>query len=299
MKFSEFLLQLKKRFPCKSKERFAMQILSALCGESEPIPTNSDSKSAFKYSEKLPPGLTGMDGKARKDLYNAEGNGLSSTVREHILAYKNKDTFLAYCKNISEREFHNLCKDFGFAIESNENLVFEAIFEQFLEFAKTPDDNANNIIEKRANGSTVEKTSTKNHHSDLLSKSADVVANENAVAIKENTGNVAYQNKGVVVNQSGGKIYVHLTSSDELNEINKVDFDDIVLVASHVTRMTEQKEYNQAIKFLNDLIKEKNDKEFLKQLFKFKSEIYSTIGGSLNLFFALLCNKAAQNSENV
>jgi hypothetical protein len=141
MRFCDFITTLKKHYASSSKERFALDAFAALCGEANPIWANDQ----FGYSSCLPQGLCGDDATYRKLLYsgnNKKYNGLSAPIKAHVLQHGNKLTFIAYSETaVSTLAFVALCTDFGVSSDSQKALVFEAVFEQFLEFARATDDN--------------------------------------------------------------------------------------------------------------------------------------------------------------
>jgi len=168
MKFCEFINKLFPHYSCANKERFILQIFSALCGESNPVETSkleenlkdeNDCDFTLVGSPLLPRGLRGADKKARSALYGGNGYvGLSAPIREHILAKQTDDTkgaFVFYSENnISNGEFTKLCEDLSVPTDTKHNKVYGAIYEQFMEFAKSRDDNAENIIDFAVKGTT-------------------------------------------------------------------------------------------------------------------------------------------------
>jgi hypothetical protein len=150
MRFCDFINPLYSNLPCASKDRFALEIFSALCGETDPKGKNKEEP----FSAALPEGLTGGDGTYRKRLFNGNHNkykGLSSRIKEHILEHNNKVTFLKYCgESVAEGGLTRLCVAYGIISTASKGAVFATIFEQFLEFARSTDDNATNIMPKTA-----------------------------------------------------------------------------------------------------------------------------------------------------
>lgn len=132
MRFCDFLNKLKPRFACRNQEIFVTGIFSALCDGDTPV------------------GLTGYDATYRKLLFsgnNKKYNGLSMPIKTHVLENKNKDTFIAYCdESVSLKEYPALCGDLAVEIDTDRSILFEAIYEQFLEFARCKDDNATPVI---------------------------------------------------------------------------------------------------------------------------------------------------------
>ena len=159
MIFSDFLNKLHSNSRKPAKELYLVQLISALCGEEEPFGKNkvfdSNSGKESKFSPALPDGLIGADPTYRKNFFKkilrdkkdeSKGyKGLSAPIKNHILSYKNKDTFLAYLENsVAANSFSGLCNAFGISgIVDNATdrpLVFESIYEQFLEFARSEND---------------------------------------------------------------------------------------------------------------------------------------------------------------
>lgn len=141
MRFCDFANTLKKHYACSSKERFALDAFAALCGESNPIEANDQ----LGYSSCLPLGLCGDDATYRKLLFNGNNkkyNGLSAPIKSHIRQHGNKAAFIAYSETaVSALSFSSLCSDFGVSSDVGKTLVFEAVYEQFMEFARATDDN--------------------------------------------------------------------------------------------------------------------------------------------------------------
>lgn len=150
MRFCDFINPLYNNLPCASKDRFALEVFSALCGETDPKRANKEEP----FSSALPMGLTGGDGTYRKRLFNGNHNkykGLSSRIKEHILEHQNKATFMAYCElTVAENGLINLRHAFGIVATANKDAVFSALFEQFVEFAKSETDDVPNIVSERA-----------------------------------------------------------------------------------------------------------------------------------------------------
>lgn len=148
MRFCEFIRTLYKHFPCSNQGQFVLEVFSALCGETNPAGSNQESGD-FRCSAFLPIGLTGYDPTYRKRLYGGSKkyNGLSSPIKAHIQGNKNKETFVAYCDfAISADAFLKLCDDFEIPSLSDRAVVFEALYEQFIEFAISQNDDVNFVI---------------------------------------------------------------------------------------------------------------------------------------------------------
>lgn len=132
MRFCNFIIKLKPRFASRSQEAFALAIFSALCGGEAPI------------------GLTGDDATYRKMLFNGKNkkySGLSSPIKKHILDTQNRDAFIAYCdETVSLKEYPALCGDWETKPDTDRTILFEAIYEQFLEFARCNEDDASLVI---------------------------------------------------------------------------------------------------------------------------------------------------------
>jgi len=143
MRFCDFLNKLHDRFPCSNQGQFALEIFSALCGETNPVKVNRPND--FEFSSCLPSGLSGSDPTSRKRLYGnrTKYKGLTNPIKMHILANASKATFIAYCEAvISVEALKGLCDDFSVSADVGRTLVFEGLFEQFLEFVKSNDDSA-------------------------------------------------------------------------------------------------------------------------------------------------------------
>ena len=188
MKFYEFIGKLYERFPCGNKGRFVLQIFSALCGEKNPIETNMDGGDKYAYSEHLPQGLGGTDDSSRKALFESGNKGLTNPVREHILGYKNTDTFLTYCENVSVSEFPNLCSDFGLADGLDRKVVFNAIFEQFLEFARTSNGDAADVMQDAVDNA--ENTEDEQLHTNFSVINNGTIGTQKNVRIETVNGNI-------------------------------------------------------------------------------------------------------------
>jgi hypothetical protein len=136
VRFCDFINPLYDNLPCSSKDRFALEIFSALCGEANPKSANKEAP----FSAALPEGLTGDDGTYRKRLYNGSNNkykGLSSRIKEHVLEHQSKATFLKYCgDSIAADGLLKLCDAFGVITTASKEAMFSALFAQFVEFAK-------------------------------------------------------------------------------------------------------------------------------------------------------------------
>lgn len=141
MRFSDFLCKLYERFSCTNQGQFVLELISALCGEVDPIRANRPSDYAF--SDCLPSGLSGSDATSRKRLYGNSNRykGLTGPVKRHIQASATKESFIAYCEaSVSIDAFQALCKDFNVSHDLGRALIYEGIYVQFLEFAKSSDD---------------------------------------------------------------------------------------------------------------------------------------------------------------
>ena len=145
MKFNEFIKKLYPHYACNDRGRFVLQIFSALCGDPNPVESNKET--ASEYSKFLPNGLRGNDDKARTKLFS-NSSGLTAPTREHIINNHKLNTFLLYSEfAVGKTEFTELCKKLAINALVERSTVFIAIFEQFLEFAKTQSDDVINIIE--------------------------------------------------------------------------------------------------------------------------------------------------------
>jgi len=152
MRFNEFINKLYEAFPCSNQGQFVLEIFSALCGETNPAAANQESSNKakeFRCSDFLPSGLTGYDPTYRKRLFSGgkKYRGLSGPIKTHIQRHKNKETFIAYCNSaISFDAFPKLCDSFGLPVSLNRAVVFEGLYEQFIEFAISQNDDVSFIL---------------------------------------------------------------------------------------------------------------------------------------------------------
>lgn len=147
MRFCDFLNKLYERFYCSNQSQFVLEIFSALCGETNPAYANRPDD--FAFSSCLPSGLSGNDATSRKRLYgnNNRYHGLTNPIKKYIKANANKATFIAYCEAVASVDgFKGLCDSFDVSPDTKKALVFEGIFEQFLEFVKSNEDSAPNTF---------------------------------------------------------------------------------------------------------------------------------------------------------
>jgi len=155
MRFCDFINALFQESSCSSQGQFVMEVFSALCGEPSPKTTNHEvvNKDDFAFcSPFLPPALSNTDDATlRKRLFqgnNKRYDGLPASIKADILVSKNKTTFVSYCKEtFSDSVTGRLCNNLGIT-DKPQDVLFTAIFEQFIEFAKAPDDNVNSVMEK-------------------------------------------------------------------------------------------------------------------------------------------------------
>ena len=158
MRFYDFIEPLLKKSSCSSQGQFVLEIFSALCGEPNPKAANHEainSGEETKCSDFLPIGLANKgDATYRKRLF--QGNrkkyeGLSAQIKADILkkqTAKTKETFISYCKStFSDTVTSDLCESLGIS-DKPRDVLFLAIYEQFIEFAKAPDINVNSVMEK-------------------------------------------------------------------------------------------------------------------------------------------------------
>jgi hypothetical protein len=150
VRFCDFINPLYDNLPCASKDRFALEIFSALCGETDPKGANKE----YPFSAALPDGLAGDDGTHRKLLFNGNNKkyrGLSSRIREHAIEHQDKAAFIKYCNlSIAETGLNELREAFNVVSTATQDAVFSALFDQFIEFAKSETDDAPNSIPDRA-----------------------------------------------------------------------------------------------------------------------------------------------------
>jgi hypothetical protein len=133
-----------------------MEIFSALRGEENPKTANQEignSKDADVFcSPFLPEALSSIkDDTLRKRLF--QGNhtryvGLPASVKADILKSNNKKTFTVYCDlTYSDTATKQLCKNLGITYKPRD-ILFAVIFDQFIEFAKSPHDDVDSVMEK-------------------------------------------------------------------------------------------------------------------------------------------------------
>lgn len=147
MRFCDFINTLYERFPCSNQGQFVLELFSAACGEPDPVQANKPDDYAF--STFLPSGLSSTDATSRKRLFGntSRYKGLTSPIRKHVKTSANKDTFISYCEaSVSVESYQTMCSDFGVSPDSGRHLVFEGIFELFLEFAKATADNVPDVF---------------------------------------------------------------------------------------------------------------------------------------------------------
>lgn len=151
MKFGEFLEILRNNCTKRNQSQYVLEIFSALCGEKNPRDNNKEgscNNQKYKYidfecSTLLPNVLQGKEPKCRKQLYlsSKKYKGLSQRIKDHILNCNNKETFVAYLKKVaSSRQFLKLRDAFYISDDVKIDSVFEFIYEIFLEFAHSTDD---------------------------------------------------------------------------------------------------------------------------------------------------------------
>lgn len=166
MRFCDFLKKLYDHSPCSNQGQFVLEAFSALCGEENPASVNQESTSGyveFRYSDCLPVGLCGEDGTFRKRLFggNKKYQGLTDPIKAHIRANKNKNTFIAYCHSfVSEHELSRLCADFEVPDTTGRAIFFEALFDQFMEYSKSQDDDVAVVIQGAIMGMSEKQVGT-------------------------------------------------------------------------------------------------------------------------------------------
>ena len=147
MRFCEFLNKLYERFPCSNQGQFVLEIISALCGETDPV--NSNRPSDYAFSGFLPAGLSGSDATSRKRLFGNTDRykGLTRPIKKHIKENADKSAFISYCEAyVSVENFKGLCNDFDVSEDTSRALVFEGVFGMFIEFARSGADSALNTF---------------------------------------------------------------------------------------------------------------------------------------------------------
>jgi len=155
MRFCDFIDTLLQESSCSSQGQFVLEIFSALCGEPNPKTENHEAINAgekTKCSKFLPVGLSNEgDSSHRKRLFQGSSkkyDGLSAPIKSAILKSQNKTTFITYCKTtFSDTAIPTLCKNLGIS-NKPQDILFPAIFEQFIEFAKSPNDDVVSVMEK-------------------------------------------------------------------------------------------------------------------------------------------------------
>jgi len=154
MRFCDFINILKES-SCLSQGQFILEIFSALCGEENPKIENHEainSSGKTKCSSHLPIALSNEgDSSYRKRLFqgnNKKYEGLSAPIKADILKKQNKKTFLSYCElTFSDTVTNDLCKNLGIS-DKPRDVLFLAIYNQFIEFAKSPHDDVICVMEK-------------------------------------------------------------------------------------------------------------------------------------------------------
>ena len=152
MEFRNFINFLYSIYRRNNQAQFVLEIFAAICGESDPIGTSiQTNENRFNAigSVHLPHALSNVDESYRKSLFGGTKYcGLTKSIRQHILQYKNLQTFVAYSESIlSEVQFLDMCSQIDVPIYFTRNILFEAVFEQFMEFAKNDNDFATNIMQ--------------------------------------------------------------------------------------------------------------------------------------------------------
>jgi hypothetical protein len=150
MKFNEFISMLYENSACSNQARYVLQLFAALCGENEPVKT-SESDGIEKYdscgSPLLPKALRSMDETTRKRLFASDCSGLTAPICEHILAHNNIETLKSYLNSqISQDNYLHLCSTLAVSTENERDVIFSALFEQFIEFAKSPGCEPSDVI---------------------------------------------------------------------------------------------------------------------------------------------------------
>ena len=174
MRVCDLMNKLYERFPCSNQGQFVLEIVSALCGETDSVNTNRPGD--FAFSDCLPAGLSGNDATSWKRLFGntSKYKGLTKPVKKHILANAKKEAFVAYCEaHVSGADFQLLSDDLSVSSSVGRALVFEGIYEVFVEFAKSNTDSAPDsfiaaFITERLANPTVESVETKKTDMKLL-----------------------------------------------------------------------------------------------------------------------------------
>jgi hypothetical protein len=111
-------------------------VFSALCGEQDPIGTSKFIDTGNRAgSSHLPDGLRRNES-TRKCLFKDDA-ALTAQVRDHILAEKNKETFIQYLESaVSKMAFSKLQSEFSTETVYTREELFNKIFDQFMGFAK-------------------------------------------------------------------------------------------------------------------------------------------------------------------
>jgi hypothetical protein len=229
LRFGDYIKALYEHFPCKSQERFVLQLFSALCGDSDPIASNKKGPERYEYSPYLPESLRAIDGTRRKRLYSSHRmyKGLSGSIKAHLLEYQNADTFLAYCEgSVSVAESPKLSETFGVSDVTDRKALFFGLFTQFIEFAKSPDDDALCVV---ANGIAEYRESTQLFRVVTNEQSIELVIRDKFKAIVSEYDIIRYLNADPESNP-----YFEIANSDAVpNFKRKIDTEIIEQYVEH------------------------------------------------------------------
>jgi len=156
MRFCDFIITLFTESSCSNQGQFILEVFSALCGETNPKTENheaTNNSDTPKCSKFLPSGLSNPDDSTyRKRLFQGNNKkyvGLSNTIKSDILNAQNENTksaFLSYCKlTFADTVIPSICQKFEIR-ELQKDLLFLAIYRQFIEFAKSPSDDVIHVM---------------------------------------------------------------------------------------------------------------------------------------------------------
>ena len=154
MRFYEFINILRDNSNEKSQERYLACVVSALCGETNPISNNK----RHSLSSFLPKSLASIeDSSNRKKVFYENSTGFSKRTKQDIRIsvdrkrmdgeLTSRDTFIAYLEqSVLKGQFSSLCVAFDVPDSIDKFIVFEGIYEQFMEFVRSINDEADLII---------------------------------------------------------------------------------------------------------------------------------------------------------
>ena len=160
MKFYEFFNKLHENSNNSNKEKYLLEVFSALCGETNPFAANKE----CPFSSVLPVGLIGEDSTYRKRVCNGRDKkykGLSAPIKNHIRGIENKETFVNYLeKSVLPEAFSKLCSAFEISDTVDRVVMFESIYEQFKIFVYSSTDEVEYIVPEMVKRISTNQTKT-------------------------------------------------------------------------------------------------------------------------------------------